>query len=63
MGAQIPTIHQNEGLNLTTFMSYNSTGMSLAKCKWINELCISYNVDFINIQEHFKSTKNTDHFF
>ena len=52
-----------EGSNFTTFMSYNSTGMSSAKCQWINEICLSYNVDFLNVQEHFKSTKNTDRYF
>ena len=48
---------------MATFMSYNSTGMSSVKCQWINEICSDYNVDYLSIQEHFKSTKTTDKFF
>ena len=47
-----------------TFMSYNSTGIdNPIKCKWINSICDEYNVDFLNIQEHFKSSKTTDKYF
>ena len=62
-GALAPTITEPEVTNSVTFMSYNSTGISLVKTKWINELCIDENVDFLSIHEHFKLTKNTDKFF
>ena len=47
-----------------TFMSYNPTGLdSTVKCRFSNEICDEYNVDFMSIQEHFKSTKTTDQYF
>ena len=58
-----PTIEQQEVSNMVTFMSYNSTGMSNVKCEWINEICSENDVDYLSIQEHFKSTKLTDKFF
>ena len=47
-----------------TFMSYNSTGIdNPVKCNWLNDICDEYDVDFLNIQEHFKSSKTTDKYF
>ena len=47
-----------------TFMSYNPTGLdSTVKCSFSNDICDEYDVDFLNIQEHFKSTKTTDQYF
>ena len=47
-----------------TFMSYNPTGLdSVAKCRFSNDICSEYDVDFLAIQEHFKSTRTTDQYF
>ena len=46
-----------------TFMSYNSTGISSVKCKWICDICDEYDVDYLAIQEHFKKTKSIDKYF
>ena len=56
----------NDALKETsvTFMSYNPTGLdSTVKCRFSNDICSEYDVDFLAIQEHFKSTKNTDQYF
>ena len=58
-----PTMEQQEGTDMVTFMSYNSTGINTIKCQWINEICEENDVDYFSIQEHFKSTKSTDKFF
>ena len=45
-------------------MSYNPTGLdSEIKCRFSNNVCEEYDVDFLSIQEHFKSTKNTEQYF
>ena len=62
-GAMAPSTDKQEVSNLVTFMSYNSTGMNSVKCEWINEISSEYDVDYLAIQEHFKSTKTTDKFF
>ena len=46
-----------------TFMSYNSTGMNSIKAQWISEALEDLEVDYCNVQEHFKNTKTTDKFF
>ena len=46
-----------------TFMSYNSTGISSVKCKFICDICDEYDVDYLAVQEHFKNTKTTDKYF
>ena len=58
-----PTSLQQVVSNTVTFMSYNSTGINTVKCNWITEICDIYDVNYIAIQEHFKSNKNTDKFF
>ena len=62
-GAMAPSTDKQEVSNLVTFMSYNSTGMNSIKCEWIKEISSEYDVDYLAIQEHFKSTKTTDKFF
>ena len=47
----------------TNFMSYNSTGLDLVKTSWIRELIDTCNIDFFQLQEHFKITKSLDSFF
>ena len=54
---------KQEVSKMVTFMSYNSTGINTVKCNWINEICDNYDVNYLAIQEHFKSTKTTDKFF
>ena len=49
--------------NITTFMSYNSTGFSTLKTKWLRDLINVTNADFISIQEHFKKTKSIEEYF
>ena len=46
-----------------TFLSYNSTGMNTVKSSWIRELIKVTDASYVQIQEHFKSTKATDKFF
>ena len=57
------TNSEQEVMDTVTFMSYNSTGMNMVKCQWINEICSENNVDYLAIQEHFKCTKTTDKYF
>ena len=60
----IPTAVQNEKVTPVTFMSYNPTGLnSEAKCRFINNICSDYQVDFLSVQEHFKFTSNTNQYF
>ena len=47
----------------TTFLSYNSTGINSIKTSWIRNLCKLTHTDFFSIQEHFKSTSNSDKYF
>ena len=56
--------NQKEKVATVTFMSYNPTGLdSTIKCRFTNDICDEYDVDFLSIQEHFKSTKTTDQYF
>ena len=45
------------------FLSYNSTGMSAAKCNFIQDICDEFNVTYVSVQEHFKWSKMTNKFF
>ena len=45
------------------FMSYNSTGLDNAKIVWINDLIKTFNIDFMQLQEHFKAYKSVDTIF
>ena len=45
------------------FLSYNSTGLDTVKVNWINDLIQTFDVDYLQIQEHFKSTKSVETFF
>ena len=69
MGGICPThIKQLEGQSIVAmshvnFLSYNSTGLSEIKIKWIRDLCFSTNASFIGIQEHFRKNKNIDNIF
>ena len=45
------------------FLSYNSTGISQAKCSWIRELCSLLDIHYLSIQEHFRNSKTTDKYF
>ena len=63
MGAVSPTTLSME-VDSATFMSYNPTGIdNPVKCSWLNDICVEYDVDFLSIQEHFKSSKTTDKYF
>ena len=58
------TATNEERVATVTFMSYNPTGLdSTVKCSFCNDICEEYDVDFLAIQEHFKSTKTTDQYF
>ena len=39
------------------------TGADVHKCAWINEICNSTNIDFVSLQEHFKTVKSTEQWF
>ena len=57
-------VNNGEEVATVTFMSYNPTGLdSTVKCRFSNDVCDEYDVDFLSIQEHFKSTKTTDQYF
>ena len=45
------------------FMSYNCTGIDRVKIDWIKDLIETCDIDFLQIQEHFKATKSVDSFF
>ena len=49
--------------NLTTFLSYNSTGLDSVKTKWIRDIAKVTKCDFITLQEHFKKTKTIGKYF
>ena len=64
MGSMSPFTVMEKEVDSSTFMSYNSIGIdNPVKCSWLNNICDEYNVDFLSIQEHFKSSKKTDKFF
>ena len=46
-----------------TFLSYNSTGMNTIKSRWIRDLIKVTDASFVQIQEHFKTSKTIDKFF
>ena len=48
---------------ILNFMSYNSTGMDAVKADWIQNLIKTCDIDFLQIQEHFKATKTVDKYF
>ena len=53
MGAMTPSTNYRK-VDSATFMSYNATGV---------KICREYDVDFLSIQEHFKSSKTVDKYF
>ena len=54
----------NKEVATVTFMSYNPTGLnSTVKCRFSNDICDDFDVDFFAVQEHFKFVKTTDQFF
>ena len=63
MGSLNPSTNMQE-VDSATFMSYNSTGIdNPVKTRWINDICDEFDVDYLNIQEHFKSSKTTEKYF
>ena len=46
-----------------TFLSYNSTGMNTVKSSWMRDLIKVTDASYVQVQEHFKSSKVTDKFF
>ena len=46
-----------------SFLSYNLTGMSAAKAKFLYDICEEFSVTYASIQEHFKWSKETNKFF
>ena len=44
-------------------ISYNSTGLDMAKVKWINELMETFDADLLQLQEHFKAIKTVESYF
>ena len=53
----------DQSQTIFNFMSYNSTGLDCFKASWINDLIKTFNIDFLQIQEHFKASKNIDQYF
>ena len=44
-------------------MSYNMTGADVTKCQWLRELAKEQDVNYIALQEHFKTVKSTEQWF
>ena len=44
-------------------MSYNSTGLDSVKIDWIQEIMKTFEIDLLQIQEHFKATKSVEKYF
>ena len=42
-----------------SFITYNLTGDDTYKCQWIRDMTSENSIDFCELQEHFKTTKNT----
>ena len=67
LGALTPTFLQKGiatmAIPTANFLSYNSTGIALEKCTFINKICDENNVEFASIQEHFKKSKTIDKYF
>ena len=42
---------------------YNTTGLDLIKVNWINDLLETFDVDLLQLQEHFKAIKKVDSYF
>ena len=53
----------NMARSTLNFMSYNSTGLDTVKVDWIKDLITTCDIDLLQIQEHFKSTKSVESFF
>ena len=49
--------------DLLSFMSYNSTGLDLVKTNWIRDIIETCDIDYFQLQEHFKTTKTLDSYF
>ena len=47
--------------SVTSFLSYNGTGLDTIKCKWLSDIIRVTNCDFCSVQEHFK--KNVGNHF
>ena len=44
-------------------MSYNMTGAEGAKCQFVRELATELEVNYVALQEHFKTVKSTEQWF
>ena len=44
-------------------ISYNSTGLDSIKLNWINELLETFDIELVQLQEHFKAIKKVDSYF
>ena len=53
----------NMARSTMNFMSYNSTGLDSVKADWIQDLINTCEIDFLQIQEHFKATKSVESYF
>ena len=52
--------NKNTSMN---FMSLNPTGFNLLKADWFKDLVTTCDIHLTQIQEHFKTDKNTESFF
>jgi hypothetical protein len=59
----VPAAEERNVTPVTTFLSYNPTGLSGHKCDWLNSLCETVKVTYVGIQEHFRKSKTIDKFF
>ena len=44
-------------------LSYNSTGMDTDKINFINDVAETFEIDLLQLQEHFKATKSVEKYF
>ena len=49
--------------SIVNFMSYNSTGMNTIKTDWIRDLIKTCDIQFFQLQEHFKKIKTLEAYF
>ena len=53
----------NDDKSEISFLTYNMTGSDAFKCKFVQEICDEYDINFCCLQEHFKTAKNTEQWF
>ena len=48
---------------IVKLISYNTTGLDTIKLKWINELLETFDIELVQLQEHFKAIRQVDSYY